>query len=123
MRCETNPEHDPKIIGPGDNKICEGENLIFGSFGILQYVVYSTYDLGINLVEYGTYAGLNEGIVGMRVGETRRIAVLPSSVRDVSWSTHDKLCSSCGHSFNYLFKVFFIYKYIKIIFLFFKNYF
>ncbi|KAL9372159.1 hypothetical protein Peur_034403 [Populus x canadensis] len=24
VRCETNPEHDPKIIGPGDNKICEG---------------------------------------------------------------------------------------------------
>jgi hypothetical protein len=40
VRCETNPEHDPKIIGPGDNKICEGENLIFGSFGILQFVVY-----------------------------------------------------------------------------------
>jgi FKBP-type peptidyl-prolyl cis-trans isomerase len=40
----------------------------------------SPYDLGINLLEYGTYAGLYEGIVGMRVGETRRIVVLPSSV-------------------------------------------
>ena len=40
----------------------------------------STYDLGINLLEYGTYAGLYEGIVGMRLHETRRIVVLPSSV-------------------------------------------
>ncbi|KAG6752709.1 hypothetical protein POTOM_042745 [Populus tomentosa] len=24
LRCETNPEHDPEIIGPGENKICEG---------------------------------------------------------------------------------------------------
>eukprot|EP00258_Populus_trichocarpa_P032161 XP_024448180.1 uncharacterized protein LOC7489840 isoform X3 [Populus trichocarpa] len=24
LRCETKPEHDPEIIGPGENKICEG---------------------------------------------------------------------------------------------------
>ncbi|KAG6753683.1 hypothetical protein POTOM_041680 [Populus tomentosa] len=24
LLCETNPEHDPEIIGPGENKICEG---------------------------------------------------------------------------------------------------
>nr|TKR78994.1 hypothetical protein D5086_0000276850 [Populus alba] len=40
VRHETNEEHDPEIIGPGENKIREGENLVFGSFGILQYVVY-----------------------------------------------------------------------------------
>jgi hypothetical protein len=40
VRHETNPEHDPEIIGPGENKIREGENLVFGSFGILQYIVY-----------------------------------------------------------------------------------
>ncbi|PNT08853.1 hypothetical protein POPTR_012G012100v4 [Populus trichocarpa] len=45
VRCETNPEHDPEIIGPGENDICEG---------------------------------LYEGIVGMRVGQIRRI-VLPLS--------------------------------------------
>jgi len=40
VRYETYLKKGPEIIGPGKNDICEGENLIFGSFGILQYVVY-----------------------------------------------------------------------------------
>jgi len=40
-----------------------------------------TYDLGIKLLEYyGTYAGFHEGIVGVRVGGTRRIVLPPFSV-------------------------------------------
>jgi hypothetical protein len=34
------PKRGPEIIGPGENDICQGENLIFYSFGILQYVFY-----------------------------------------------------------------------------------
>jgi len=39
VRCKIS-EHDPEITGPGKNKMCQGENLIFHSFGILQYLAY-----------------------------------------------------------------------------------
>jgi hypothetical protein len=42
--------------------------------------MFSTYDLGIKTLEYGIYAGLYEGIVGMRKGERRIIVLPPSSV-------------------------------------------
>jgi hypothetical protein len=39
VRCKIS-EHDPEITGPDKNKMCQGENLIFHSFGILQYLAY-----------------------------------------------------------------------------------
>ena len=48
---------------------------------LLEYCnMLSTYYLEIKLLEYGTYAGLYEGIVGMRVGQIRTIVLPPSSV-------------------------------------------
>jgi len=48
---------------------------------LLEYCnILSTYYLEIKLLEHGTYAGLYDGIVGMRVGEIRRIVLPPSSV-------------------------------------------
>lgn len=48
---------------------------------LLEYCnLLSTYYLEMKLLEYGTYAGLYDGIVGMRVGQIRTIVLPPSSV-------------------------------------------